>query len=58
MKKSDAGETVVRIFNPYEVAKVVRFDRAVQITDMNETRAGAKVTELLVAPKKIVTVKF
>ena len=58
LKKSDAGETVVRIFNPYEEAKAVRFDREVQITDMNETQAGAKVTELLVAPKKIITVKF
>ena len=58
LKKSDAGEMVVRIFNPYEDAKMVNFGKEVQITDMRETLCGEKVTEMLVAPKKIITVKF
>ena len=58
MKKSDAGEMVVRIFNPYEEARDVQFDREVQITNMAETLCGEKVTQMTVAPKKIITVKF
>ena len=58
LKKSDAGENVLRIFNPYEDAKMVNFGKEVQVTDMRETLCGEKVTEMLVAPKKIITVKF
>ena len=58
LKKSDAGERVLRIFNPYEEARKVKFDREVQLTNMKETLCGEKVTELTVAAKKIITVKF
>ena len=58
LKKSDAGERVVRIFNPYEEAREVKFDREVQITNMAETLCGEKVTQMTIAPKKIITVKF
>ncbi len=58
LKQSDSGETVLRVFNPYECDKVVKFDREVQITDMKETHCGCKITEMTVAAKKIITVKF
>lgn len=58
LKQSDAGETVLRIFNPYDEERNVKFDREVQLTDMRETLCGEKVTELTVAAKKIITVKF
>ena len=58
LKKSRAGEKVARFFNPYEEERTVRFDRPVQITDMKEEMAGETVTEMVVAPKKIITVKW
>ncbi|MBE7085866.1 MAG: hypothetical protein E7366_01780 [Clostridiales bacterium] len=58
LKQSDAGETVLRIFNPYNEARKVKFDREVQLTDMRETLCGEKVTELTLAEKKIITIKF
>ena len=58
LKQSDAGETVLRIFNPFDEEKLVQFSKEVQLTDMRETLCGEKVTQLTVAPKKIITVKF
>ena len=58
LKQSYAGETVVRIFNPYEESRAVKFSKEVTLTNMKEELCGEKVTELTLAPKKIVTVKF
>ena len=58
LKQSDAGETVVRIFNPYNESRAVKFSKEVQLTNMKEELCGDKVTELTVAAKKIITVKF
>ena len=58
VKKNDAGETVVRIFNPYEVAKEAKFDRPVYVTNMREVVTGECVQTMQVPAKKIITVKF
>ena len=58
LKQSYAGETVVRIFNPYEESRAVKFSKEVTLTNMKEEVCGEKVTELTLAPKKIITVKF
>ena len=58
VKMNERGENVVRFFNPYKVAKTVKFSKEVALTNMRETENGAKVTEMEVAPKKIITVKF
>ena len=42
----------------YEESRAVKFDREVILTNMKEELCGEKVTELTLAPKKIVTVKF
>lgn len=58
VRKNAEGESVLRFFNPYDTAKKVEFSKVVTLTDMIEKTNGEKVKELLVEPKKIVTVKF
>ena len=58
VRKNADGEKVLRFFNPYETAQKVVFSKQVTLTDMLEKANGDKVKELLVAPKKIITVKF
>ena len=58
VKMNERGENIVRFFNPYTEAKTVKFSREVALTNMRETENGEKVTEMVVSPKKIITVKF
>ena len=58
VKMNERNENVVRFFNPYTEAKTVKFSREVTVTNMRETLSGEKVTEMVVSPKKIITVKF
>ena len=58
VKMNERDENVVRFFNPYTEAKTVKFSREVTVTNMRETLSGEKVTEMVVSPKKIITVKF
>lgn len=58
VKMSEKGENIVRFFNPYNCSKSVKFSKEVILTNMAETYCGEKLTEMVVAPKKIITVKF
>ena len=58
LKQSDCGETVLRVFNPYEETQEIVFDRSVCVTNLRETENGERVRRLQVPPKKIITVKM
>lgn len=58
LKMNARGENILRFFNPYTTAKTVKFSKAVTIANMKEDTVGDTVSEMVVEPKKIVTVKF
>ncbi|MBR2336550.1 MAG: hypothetical protein IKA61_01200 [Clostridia bacterium] len=58
VKMSQKGENVVRMFNPYNEPKSVKFSKEVTVTDMAEIHDGEKLSQTVLTPKKILTVKF
>ena len=58
LKMNARGENILRFFNPFATEQKVSFTKPVTVANLNEETVGETVSEMVVAPKKIVTVKF